>query len=181
MLVSTDYTGWMGSRSRAVRRLAGTPFGVEFPRAEVLLQVLAGGLDEPGIRANLLYLQGRGVASHVLLLYHVAQVRPLAQAVDDVLDDPLLPRRRLITAKQPVPERPLSLFRHSSPPCSWSEDASAHPQYNDRTDPPAKRAPPGRREVPAPAAARHYALARAPTSDSAIWTALVAAPLSRLS
>src|SRR5687768_12306452 len=96
------------------RRLSWTLARVQFPRAEVLPQVLARGLDEPGIGADLLYLQGRSVAPHVLLLHHVAQVRPLAQAVDDVLDHPLLPCGRLIAAKQPVPEGSLSALCHAS-------------------------------------------------------------------
>src|SRR5918993_132881 len=40
------------------RRLSWTLVRVEFPRPEVLPQVLARGFDEPGIGADLLYLQG---------------------------------------------------------------------------------------------------------------------------
>src|SRR5215204_3353482 len=102
--MSPDYTGWIALRSRSSRRISRTSAGVEFPRVEVPLQVLVGGLDEPGVGADLLYLKGRGVAPHVLLLYHVAQVRPFAETVDDVLGDPLLPLGRLMGAEQPVPE-----------------------------------------------------------------------------
>src|SRR5215216_6972165 len=87
---------------------------VEFPRVEVLPQVLTRGFDEPGIGADLLYLEGGSVAPHVLLLYHITQVCSFAQAVDDVLDHPLFPCGRLIAAKQPVPEGSLSAFCHAS-------------------------------------------------------------------
>src|SRR5918994_2027840 len=95
-------------------RLSLTLARVEFPRAEVLPQVLTRGLDEPGIGADLLYLQGRSVTPHILFLYHVAKVCPLAQAVDDVLHHPLLPCGRLIAAKQPVPEGSLFALCHAS-------------------------------------------------------------------
>src|SRR5215212_4950434 len=109
-----DYTGWIGSRSCSRWRYSGTSVGVEFPRVEVPIQVFAGGLDKPWVGADLLYLQGRGVAAHVLLLYHVAQVRPLAQTVDDVFSDLLLPLGRLMGAKQPVPEGSLFVLWHVS-------------------------------------------------------------------
>src|SRR5215210_3773691 len=98
----------------------------------------------------------RSVAPHVLLLYHVAQVRPLAQAVDDVLDHPLLPCGRLIAAKQPVPEGSLFALCHTSlltagivphrslPICRFSVQG-----IKGRTTPPERASTParGRRRV----------------------------------
>src|SRR5215218_11276906 len=90
---------------------------IEFLRAEILLHVLPGGLDQSGLGADLLHLYRRGVAPHVLLLDDLFQAGPIAEAVGDVLDHPLLPRRMVLDAEQPVPEGPLlALLGHPGPP-----------------------------------------------------------------
>src|SRR5215212_1791854 len=167
-----DYTGWIGSRSCSRWRYSGTSVGVEFPRVEVPLQVFAGGLDQPWVGADLLYLKGRGVAAHVLLLYHVAQVRPLTQTVDDVFSDLLLPLGRLTCAEQPLPEGSPFVLWHAS---LLNASIVQHGSLTSCGFP--VKASAWRSRQSSLSSDRRYTRTR----DSAIWTAFVAAPFSRLS
>src|SRR5918994_7278953 len=90
---------------------------IEFLGAEILLHVPPGGLDQFGLGADLLHFYRRGVAPHVLFLDDLFQAGSVAEAVGDVLDHPLLPRRMVLDAEQPVPEGPLlARFGHPGPP-----------------------------------------------------------------
>ena len=139
---------------------------VEFPRAEVLPQVLARGLDELGFGADLLYLQGRSVAPHVLLLYHVPRCAPsptrwmmysmtLSSRAEGLLRPNNLSQKDLLLSSG---TRVLLVPGPKTPAYTNSITTGRKPPQKGL-----------------------YARACAPTSASAIWTAFVAAPLSRLS
>src|SRR5215210_664578 len=88
---------------------------VEVARGEVLLHALAGGLDEAWTVEYVLDLLGRGVATDVLFPQHVPEVRPIPDAMDDVLDHLALPLVAGPGVEDPVPKGP-SLLRHVLPP-----------------------------------------------------------------
>src|ERR671916_345834 len=92
---------------------------VELPGRKVFAQLLAGGLDEPWVLPDALEVLGRGVAPDVLFSEHLSKVRPVLNAVDDVLKYLILPPGSVVGAEEPVPEGAFSLGHFSSrPPCT---------------------------------------------------------------
>jgi hypothetical protein len=82
------------------------------------------GLDELGVFDDVLHLIRGGVAADVLFLYHFPQVRPVADAMDDVFKDPPLPVGTASSEKEPVPER-LPFFGHDSSSILFDDAACA--------------------------------------------------------
>ena len=81
-----------------------------------------GRLDELGVLENPLDLLGGGVAAHVLLLKYLPQVRPVTDAVDDVLADlrsrsesPRLPKK-ILSQKLCLSSLMLSTLSGGAPP-----------------------------------------------------------------
>jgi hypothetical protein len=96
-------------------------FRVEVAGGEVGAHLLVGSLDELRVVENVLYLFGGGVAANVLFLHYISQVRPLADAVADVLKYLLFSLGTGPAAKEYLPERLLcfshaSTFRSHGPP-----------------------------------------------------------------
>ena len=58
---------------------------VELPGGKVFSHLLARSLDEPGVLEDALDLLGGGIAAGVLFLQHFPEVRPVLDAVDNVL------------------------------------------------------------------------------------------------
>jgi hypothetical protein len=77
---------------------------VELPGGKVFSHLLARSLDQPGVLKDALDLLGGGVAADVLFLQHFPEVRPILDAVDDVLKNLILPPRSVVGAEEPVPE-----------------------------------------------------------------------------
>ncbi len=95
-------------------RLPGAARGrlrLEVAGGEVLAHLLMSGLNEPGIVEDLLDLGRRGVTADVLFLNYVLKMRPIADAVADVLEDLPLPLVVVRAAKELVPEASF-LFVH---------------------------------------------------------------------
>jgi hypothetical protein len=89
---------------------------VEFPRGEILAQLLASCLHEPGVLEYVADLGAGGIATDVLFLEHFPEVRPIPDAVDYVLEYLLL-APRMAGAEKLLPERysSLSHFRSRLP------------------------------------------------------------------
>src|SRR5829696_4077767 len=77
---------------------------VKLPRGEVFAQLLASGLDEPGVLKDPLNLLSGGVAANVLFLEHLPEVRPVLYTVDDVLKYLILSPGSVVGAEEPIPE-----------------------------------------------------------------------------
>src|SRR5919112_4456745 len=69
---------------------------------EVFFHLLADRLDEPSIVQDVLDLVWGGVAANVFFPDHVFEVSPLLEAVDDVLENLLLPVRVGVNAEESV-------------------------------------------------------------------------------
>src|SRR5919112_1395173 len=91
---------------------------VKLPRGEVFAQLLASGLDEPGVLEDPLNFLSGGVAANVLFLEHLSKVRPVLDTVDDVLKYLILSPGAVVGAEEPVPEGSLSLGHFRSQPPS---------------------------------------------------------------
>ena len=89
---------------------------VKLPRGEVFAQLLASGLDEPGVLENPLNFLSGGVAANVLFLEHLPEVRPVLYTVDDVLKYLILSPRSVVGAEEPVPEGAFLLGHFCSQP-----------------------------------------------------------------
>ena len=82
---------------------------VEFPGREVLAQLLACCLHEPGMLQEAPDLISGGVATDILFLEHLPRVHPIPDAADDVLEDPRLALRSAGGAEELIPEGSSSL------------------------------------------------------------------------
>src|SRR5215204_3546865 len=91
---------------------------VKLPRGEVFAQLLASGLDEPGVLKDPMNFLSGGVAANVLFLEHLSKVRPVLDTVDDVLKYLILSPGSVVGAKEPVPKGSLSLGHFRSQPPS---------------------------------------------------------------
>src|SRR5919199_2633823 len=85
-------------RLRLPRRTGGRPW-IETARGEIGAHLLVGGLDEPRVLEDQLHFVGGGVATDVLFLKHVSQMRPVADAVTDVIQDLPLSLGALLVAE----------------------------------------------------------------------------------
>ncbi len=74
--------------------------------------MLPGGLDDPGVAQYVGYLPSGSVAAHVLLPDDIHQVHALVHAVDNILEDLLLPCRASGAAEETVPKRLLLSFHY---------------------------------------------------------------------
>src|SRR5215203_3965857 len=88
--------------------------GVEVAGGEVIVHLLVSGLYKPRVVENVLDLVGGGVAADVPFLHHVPEVRPMADAVADVLEDLPLLLGAVPVAKEHPQERSLFLSHTSS-------------------------------------------------------------------
>jgi hypothetical protein len=77
---------------------------VELPGGKVFAQLLACGLDEPWVLRDAPDVLGGGVAPDVLFLKDLSKVRPVLNAVDDVLKYLVLWPGSVVGAEEPVPE-----------------------------------------------------------------------------
>src|SRR5215218_2420323 len=77
---------------------------VKLPRGEVFAQLLASGLDEPGVLEDALNFLSGGVAANILFLEHLPEVRPVLDTVDDVLKYLILSPGSVVGAEEPIPE-----------------------------------------------------------------------------
>ena len=92
---------------------------VELPGGKVFAQLLACGLDESWVLPDAPQVLGGGVAPDVLFLEHLSEVRPVLNAVDDVLEYLILSPGSVVGAEEPIPEGAFLLGHFSSlPPCT---------------------------------------------------------------
>src|SRR5215208_6282790 len=72
---------------------------VELPGGKVFSHLLARSLDEPGVLEDALDLLSGGIAADVLFLQHFPEVRPVLDAVDNVLKYLILAPRSVVGAE----------------------------------------------------------------------------------
>lgn len=85
--------------------------GGYFPQIEIVAHTSPRALDDPGVGQYPPYLYFRGHPAHVLALGHLLQACPVLQAVDDVLEHPILAGRAAATVEESGPER-FPLLQH---------------------------------------------------------------------
>src|SRR5215216_3988186 len=102
--------------------------GIQLSRAERLLQVPPGRVDEFGVAPDLVYLDLRAVAAHVGLLNHLVEGGVFIYAVDDVPEYLLLPLgpARVATEEELPKDRMILRHRFSSSMLRSSTKTSSH-------------------------------------------------------
>ena len=91
---------------------SGERLWAEVTGREIVAHLLVGGFDEPRVFEDPLDLIGGSVTADVLFLHYVPKMRPVADAVADVLEDFVLPLSAGSTAKEDPVQNAVLLLVH---------------------------------------------------------------------